>query len=59
MYFYFFYFYCVIHGARAGEKAPAPGCCCVALGYCGGKIATILINFLTIYTQIEGKNRYT
>ena len=51
-------------GAGAGKKAPAPGCWCVALGYCGGKVATILINvshFLTIYilyTQIEGKNRY-
>ena len=29
-------------GARAGagEKAPAPGCCCLAQGYCGSKVAT-------------------
>ena len=45
--------------AGAGEKAPAPGCCCVVLGYCGGKVVTILIKFniLTIYTQLERKNR--
>ena len=50
-------------GARAGagEKAPAPGCCCLALGYCGGKVATILVKFnrlSTMYTQIERKDRY-
>ena len=29
-------------GAGAGEKAPdsAPGCCFLAKGYCGGKVAT-------------------
>ena len=35
-------------GAEAGEKASAPGCCCVAWGYCGGKVATnlqILVKF--------------
>ena len=59
--FYFiFLLFCVIAeaGAGAGEKAPAPGCCFVAKGYCGGKLSTILIkfcHFLTIYTQIEGK----
>ena len=50
-------------GAGAGEIAPAPGCCCVAQGtYCGGKVPTILIklsHILTIYTQIERKNKYT
>ena len=50
--------------AGAGEKAPAPGCCCVAQSqmFFGGKVATILKIFnhiLTIYTQIERKNRYT
>ena len=25
-------------GAVAGEKAPAPGCCCLASGYCGVKV---------------------
>ena len=42
-------------GDGAGEKAPAPGFCCVAYGVCGGKVAKILIKFsyiLTIYTQI-------
>ena len=44
-------------GAGAGEKARLR-----AYGYCGGKVATIQIkfsHFLKIYTQIEGKNRYT
>ena len=31
-------------GDGAGEKAPAPdpapGCCCLAEGYCGDKVAT-------------------
>ena len=48
-------------GAGAREKAPAPDCCCMAQGYCGDKVATILIkfsHFLTIYKQIEGINRY-
>ena len=48
-------------GDGAGEKAPAPGFCCVAYGVCGGKVAKILIKFsyiLTIYTQIERKNWY-
>ena len=45
-------------GAEAGEKAPAQGCCCLAQGYCGGKVVTILVKFShisTIYTQIERK----
>ena len=49
-------------GAGASKKAPAPGCCCVASGYCGGKVARILIKFshiLIIFTQIERINRYT
>ena len=29
-------------GAGADEKAPAPGCCCVTKGLCGGNDATIL-----------------
>ena len=44
--------------AGAGEKAAAPGCCYLAKGYCGGKVATILVRFShisTIYTQIERK----
>ena len=32
-------------GAGAGEKGPAPGCCRLAKGYCGGKVATILVKF--------------
>ena len=42
----------------AGEKAPSPGCCCVAERYCGGKVATILKKFghiLAIYTGQEFK----
>ena len=35
----------ILAGAGAGEKVPAPGCCRVALGYCGGKEVTILIKF--------------
>ena len=31
-------------GAGAGEKAPAQGYCYVAYGFCGGKVATILLN---------------
>ena len=27
-------------GAGASEKAPALGCCYLAQGYCGGKVAT-------------------
>ena len=50
-------------GAGAGEKAPAPGCCCLAVGYCGGKVLTtypVKFSYIsTIYTQIERKNRYT
>ena len=49
-------------GAGAGEKAPSSGSSCVAYGYYGGKLATILIklcHILKIYTQIERKNRYT
>ena len=49
-------------GAGAGEKTPAPDCCYVTKGYCGGKVVTILIKFshiLTIYTQIERENGYT
>ena len=50
--------------AVASEKASAPalGCCCLPEGYCGGKVATILVKFShisTIYTQIERKDRYT
>ena len=48
-------------GAGAGEKAPAPDCYGVALGYCSGKVATILIkfgHFLTIFKKIVGKNRF-
>ena len=29
--------------AGAGVKVPAPGCGCVTMGFCGGKVATILI----------------
>ena len=46
-------------GAGAGEKAPAPGCCCVTWGFCGGKVAIILIKFshiLIMYTLIDRKH---
>ena len=48
-------------GAGVGEKAQRSGCCCVAYGHCGSKVATILIKFchiLTIYSKNERKNRY-
>ena len=40
----------------AGVKALAPGCCCLAQGYCGDKVAKILVKYghiPPIYTQIE------
>ena len=48
-------------GAGAGEKARLRAVA-VWQGYCGGKVAKILVKFShisTIYTQIERKNRYT
>ena len=44
--------------AGAGKKEPAPGCCCVTLWWQSCNNSYNLGQILTIFTQIERKNRY-
>ena len=33
----------IFAGGGVVKNAPAPGCCCVTYGFCGGGVATVLI----------------
>ena len=41
----------IFAGGGVVKNAPAPGCCCVTYGFCGGGVATVLIICTQIYLK--------